>query len=603
LSQMVSYNQGVPIHVHGNICQVHCHAGVHPDNSAAECAQSSYPFVGRQVLCDSHLAQSSTFARQCTEIDELASRAVDHVVITKAIQTALMSCKFCVSIADPRRSDAPLIAVSDEFETMTGYVREEIIGKNCRFLRRDCHVPQNILSNLRSTCSTGEPFTQVILNRKKSGELFLNLLDLRGLALARNPRSNEVLWFLVGVQADVSAFGAHEGPYDHLESLNTVATCIRSEVVRELSVMAFSGAMMAHRFVQDPGSDRVDEWWLLPETNLGPSHLALQQACISAGSDDEDLCSCLAAFTQQVSNKSLGSKSGKSSEDPVVSDMLERQCSEIDAMASQALQENAVHAAMGAAVASCKFCVSIADPRREDYPLIAVSDGFEDLTGYMRSELLGRNCRILNENCMLSEPNMVGLREACKTGAPFTKVILNRKKSGALFLNLLDLRGLTVARNIRTGDTLWFLVGIQADVTHMAEEDIPRDHMASLHILADSIRCKLADELSVMVVASDIAYSSEKTSFSQGVWCPFTNPKWCPHEFDSVGGTDEADVTARNTKTVMSLEPAAVNEPAIAMSHPSRGFFGSGFLVPALLGLAAGIYFRTCQEKRKHCPA
>ena len=33
-----------------------------------------------------------------------------------------------VSIADPRREDCPLIAVSDEFLTMTGYLREEVVG-------------------------------------------------------------------------------------------------------------------------------------------------------------------------------------------------------------------------------------------------------------------------------------------------------------------------------------------------------------------------------------------------------------------------------------------------------------------------------------------
>lgn len=33
-----------------------------------------------------------------------------------------------VSIADPRRDDCPLIAVSDEFLTMTGYLREEVVG-------------------------------------------------------------------------------------------------------------------------------------------------------------------------------------------------------------------------------------------------------------------------------------------------------------------------------------------------------------------------------------------------------------------------------------------------------------------------------------------
>lgn len=45
-------------------------------------------------------------------------------------------CKFCVTVANPHGEDFPLIAVSEEFETMTGYTRNEILGVNCRFLNQ-----------------------------------------------------------------------------------------------------------------------------------------------------------------------------------------------------------------------------------------------------------------------------------------------------------------------------------------------------------------------------------------------------------------------------------------------------------------------------------
>ena len=48
------------------------------------------------------------------------------------LQSLLLGCSAPtasqVSIADPRRDDCPLIAVSDEFLTMTGYLREEVVG-------------------------------------------------------------------------------------------------------------------------------------------------------------------------------------------------------------------------------------------------------------------------------------------------------------------------------------------------------------------------------------------------------------------------------------------------------------------------------------------
>jgi len=43
-----------------------------------------------------------------------------------------------------------------------------------------------------------------------------------------------------------------------------------------------------------------------------------------------------------------------------------------------------------------KYSVCIADPGLEDCPLIAVSKGFEELTGYGVEAAIGRNCRFLN---------------------------------------------------------------------------------------------------------------------------------------------------------------------------------------------------------------
>ena len=40
-----------------------------------------------------------------------------------------------VVISDPSRPDNPMIYVSEEFETQTGYPPEEVLGRNCRFLQ------------------------------------------------------------------------------------------------------------------------------------------------------------------------------------------------------------------------------------------------------------------------------------------------------------------------------------------------------------------------------------------------------------------------------------------------------------------------------------
>ena len=40
----------------------------------------------------------------------------------------------CV-ITDPRRPDNPIVYITPEFEQHTGYAKEEVLGRNCRFLQ------------------------------------------------------------------------------------------------------------------------------------------------------------------------------------------------------------------------------------------------------------------------------------------------------------------------------------------------------------------------------------------------------------------------------------------------------------------------------------
>lgn len=98
------------------------------------------------------------------------------------------------------------------------------------------------LQNLRRSIETGDPFTAVLENRKKNGDPFLNLLDLRGLTVATHPETGECLWFLIGVQADVTDLADPEVPGDHWDELQAVAASIRSNIASEIAKMAVDGA-------------------------------------------------------------------------------------------------------------------------------------------------------------------------------------------------------------------------------------------------------------------------------------------------------------------------------------------------------------------------
>ncbi|CAE7345607.1 NEDD4 [Symbiodinium natans] len=199
---------------------------------------------------------------------------------------------------------------------------------------------------------------------------------------------------------------------------------------------------------------------------------------------------------------------------PKVSVSLEqstgRQLTEdIDAIITDVVNQALVKKAIQGAVGSCNFCVTIADPRGKDFPLIAVSEAFEKMTGFKRSEILGANCRFLNQGCPISPSDLVGLRLASERGCAFTALLPNRKKSGEMFINLLDLRGLTIATDVENNEELWYLIGIQADITGLGDRSVPEDHMVELQEIASMIRKKLVKEISLLAAEATAVPESQ----------------------------------------------------------------------------------------------
>jgi PAS domain-containing protein len=107
--------------------------------------------------------------------------------------------------------------------------------------------------------------------------------------------------------------------------------------------------------------------------------------------------------------------------------------------------------------------VSVAE-MSDDCPLIFVSTGFERLTGFERKDILGRNCRFLNQDLGLSTEHRMGLAEACCAGSHFLAVLTNQRKDGSVFENLLDLRTLEIGVFAENDKPARVLVGIQGEV-------------------------------------------------------------------------------------------------------------------------------------------
>ncbi len=101
-------------------------------------------------------------------------------------------------LVDAQQTDMPIIYVNAAFEITTGYRRDEIIGKNCRFLQGDEHN-QDGLDDIRTAVRHRTACTVILRNYRKDGSLFWNELRLSPIF---NPQG--ILTHYVGIQNDVT---------------------------------------------------------------------------------------------------------------------------------------------------------------------------------------------------------------------------------------------------------------------------------------------------------------------------------------------------------------------------------------------------------------
>ena len=90
---------------------------------------------------------------------------------------AVRATRMPMVITDPRQPDNPVVFVNDAFCRLSGYPREEILGRNCRFLQGPETDPDTV-RRIRAAVQVPEPIEVEICNRRKDGELFWNHLLL-----------------------------------------------------------------------------------------------------------------------------------------------------------------------------------------------------------------------------------------------------------------------------------------------------------------------------------------------------------------------------------------------------------------------------------------
>ncbi|XP_021716254.1 phototropin-1-like isoform X1 [Chenopodium quinoa] len=185
------------------------------------------------------------------DYDDLRPDSVDDKVRKKEMRkgidlaTTLERIEKNFVITDPRLPDNPIIFASDSFLELTEYSREEILGRNCRFLQGPETDPETV-RKIRDAINNETDVTVQLINYTKTGKKFWNVFHLQPM----RDQKGEVQYF-IGVQLDGS---------QHVEPLQNsipVATVTESEkLVKETA----QNVDVAVRELPDANKKPEDLW-------------------------------------------------------------------------------------------------------------------------------------------------------------------------------------------------------------------------------------------------------------------------------------------------------------------------------------------------------
>ena len=103
---------------------------------------------------------------------------------------------FC--LADPSVKDCPIVYASEEFYRTSRYSRDDVLGRNCRFLQGP-KTNQITIARIRTAIKSGQESCEAVLNYRRDGTPFMNLL----LTAPLYDNRGSVRYF-IGAQIDVS---------------------------------------------------------------------------------------------------------------------------------------------------------------------------------------------------------------------------------------------------------------------------------------------------------------------------------------------------------------------------------------------------------------
>jgi len=171
------------------------------DHSAwpAELHKPSWNLAPRRRLCRQAYVQADLLMSvQITPTHEAVERLTGRIEADDPFAAAIRGTRMAMVVSDARAPDLPIVFANDAFCTLSGYRREEVLGRNCRFMQGP-DTDTEVVDKVRRAIQAGRHAAVEILNYRKDGEPFWNGLFVSPVRDA----SGEVAYFF-GSQLDVT---------------------------------------------------------------------------------------------------------------------------------------------------------------------------------------------------------------------------------------------------------------------------------------------------------------------------------------------------------------------------------------------------------------
>lgn len=416
-------------------------------------------------------------SRRTSEESNYGSESGKLPRVSQELRDALATLQQTFVVSDATKPDCPIMYASTGFFTMTGYSAKEVIGKNCRFLQ-GAETDQNEVSKIRSAVKTGKSYCGRLLNYKKDGTPFWNLLTVTPI----KDESGKAIRF-IGMQVEVSKYT--EGVIDKAVRPNGLpkslirydarqketALCSITEVVQTMKhprshIQDLNNSTTGDKLEEHEEKFKLDEFL----SNSGDAENRQTLRLESRRSEVSRMSSCQDA--QKNSRKSgrnslMGFKGGRSpsyggrhvlqsSIEPEV--LMTKGIQRSDSWES-AERERDIRQGIDLATTLERIEKNfvIADPRLPDNPIIFASDSFLELTEYTREEILGRNCRFL-QGPETDQGTVSKIRDAIREQREITVQLINYTKTGKKFWNLFHLQPMRDQKG-----ELQYFIGVQLD--------------------------------------------------------------------------------------------------------------------------------------------